>query len=266
MDVQLQELIDRIKKDGVASAEVSARSIIAEAEKKAASIIKEAELKADSIIRNAKSETERMEAASKDSITQAGRNLIISFRDGINRELSALVNAETEKAYDKDMLKKLVPETVKAWAANPEEGELSVILPAKDLKALETGFRTALKARISKGLEIKGDSSLSAGFRIGTKNGSSFYDFSAEEVASLFSSYLNPRTTELMKVAALSVKTTEEDFSEKKAAAPETKPAAEKKTPVKRTSAKTTAAKTSAKKAAPKKTAAKRTSAAKDNK
>lgn len=92
MDVQLQELIDRIKKDGVASAEVSARSIIAEAEKKAASIIKEAELKADSIIRNAKSETERMEAASKDSITQAGRNLIISFRDGINRELSALVN------------------------------------------------------------------------------------------------------------------------------------------------------------------------------
>ena len=113
------------------------------------------------------------------------------------------------------------------------------------MKALETGFITSFNARISKGLEIKGYSSLSAGFRIGTKNGSSFYDFSAEEVASLFSSYLNPRTTALMKVAALSVKTTEEDFSEKEAAAPKIKPAAEQETQVQRNSAKTTAAKLS---------------------
>ena len=36
MDVQLQELIDKIKKDGVASAEAAASDIIAQAEKKAA--------------------------------------------------------------------------------------------------------------------------------------------------------------------------------------------------------------------------------------
>ncbi|HAH61686.1 MAG TPA: V-type ATP synthase subunit E, partial [Treponema sp.] len=38
MDVQLQELIDRIKKDGVANAEKSSEKIIADAEKKAAEI------------------------------------------------------------------------------------------------------------------------------------------------------------------------------------------------------------------------------------
>ena len=119
MDVQLQELIEKIKKDGVASAESSAQKIIDEAEKKAASIIKEAEAKRDSIIKDAKAETERMEKASEDAIIQSGRNLIISFRDGINKELSALINAETEKVYDKDLLKKIIPETVKAWSANP---------------------------------------------------------------------------------------------------------------------------------------------------
>ena len=36
MDVQLQELIDKIRKDGVASATASAQNIIAEAEQKAA--------------------------------------------------------------------------------------------------------------------------------------------------------------------------------------------------------------------------------------
>ena len=38
MDVQLQELIDKIKKDGVASAQVEAAKIIEDAEKKAAGI------------------------------------------------------------------------------------------------------------------------------------------------------------------------------------------------------------------------------------
>lgn len=235
MDIQLQELIEKIKKDGVSSAETAARKIIADAEKKAASIVSDAELKADSIIKTAKAETERMEKASEDAIAQAGRNLIISFRDGINKELSAIVNSETEKAMDKDLLKKLIPETVKAWSANPDADDVSVLLPAKDLKALETSLKTALKAKISKGLVIKSDASLSAGFRIGSKNGSAFYDFSAEEVAALFSAYLNPKTTEIMKKAAAGIAEEEP----KPAAVEEKKPAASK--------AKKTAAKPAAK-------------------
>jgi len=128
MDVQLQELIDKIKKDGVASAESSAQKIISEAEKKAASIISDAEEKADGIVKNAKAETERMEKASEEAVIQAGRNLIISFRDSVTKELSGIVQAETTKAYDKDMLKKLIPETVKSWAANPDAKDLTVLL------------------------------------------------------------------------------------------------------------------------------------------
>ena len=202
MDVQLQELIDKIKKDGVATAENDAKKIIDEAEKKAQSIVKAAEEKADNIIKNAKSETQRMEKASEDAIAQAGRNLIISFRDGINKELSAIIAEETEKAYDKDMLAKLIPETVKAWAKDTSCDDLTVLLSEKDLKALEKNLGAALKDKIGKGVELKADSSLNAGFRIGTKDGSAFYDFSADEVAKLFASYLNPKTTEIMKKAA----------------------------------------------------------------
>ena len=211
MDIQLQELIDKIKRDGIANAETEKNRIISDAEKKAAAIVKEAEAKADAAIKAAKAETERLEKASEDAIAQAGRNLIISFRDGINKELQALVTAETEKAMDKDLLKKLIPDVVKAWAANPEAEGLSVLLPETDLKALETGFKTSLKAQLSKGLEIKSDSSLSSGFRIGSKNGEAFYDFSAEEVAGLFSAYLNPKTAELMKRAASSISVEEKN-------------------------------------------------------
>ena len=205
MDVQLQELIDKIKKDGVASAESSAAAIIAEAEKKAAAIISDAEAKAANIVATGKSETARMEKASVDAIRQAGRNLLLSFRDGVNAQLVAIVSAQTEGALSADALKAVVPEAVKAWAANTAAEDISVLLPAKDLAAVEASVQAALKAELAKGVELKADKSLSAGFRIGSKDGAAYYDFSAEAVADLFSAYLNPRTAAIMKDAAASV-------------------------------------------------------------
>ena len=70
------------------------------------------------------------------------------------------------------------------------------------MKALEKSLSTSLKAEIKKGLEIKPDSTLTAGFRIGVKNGAAFYDYSAESLAEMFAAYLNPKVAALMKVAA----------------------------------------------------------------
>lgn len=202
MDVQLQELIDKIKKDGVASAEARSAAIAAEAEKKAAAIIAEAEQEAASIKKTARAEAERLEKASIDAVRQAGRNLILEFRDGITAELSALVSEQTKAAYSADMLKTLIPETVKAWAQRPEAESLTVLLSEKDCAALESKLKADLKTLISSGVEVKSDAALSAGFRIGMKDGSAYYDYSADTVAALFSAYLNPRIASVMKEAA----------------------------------------------------------------
>ncbi len=202
MDVQLQELIDKIKKDGVATAESEAAKVIADAEKKAASIIADAQAKADELIKNSKNEIERMEKASEEAIVQAARNLLLSFKDSLVKELDGLIQAETAKAESKDVLAKLIPETVKAWAKNADASELSVLLSEKDLKELEKSLTSELKAEISKGLEIKPDKTLSAGFRIGVKNGAAYYDYSAEALAEMFAAYLNPKVAGLIKVAA----------------------------------------------------------------
>lgn len=202
MDVQLQELIDKIKKDGVGAAEASAQAIIADAEKRAEAIVAEAERKALENEKKAKAEAERLEKASIDAIKQAARNTILSFRDGINAELSALIQAETAKSYDDKLLKTLIPEVVKEWVKNPDAASISVLLSEKDTAALSSSLTAALKSEIAKGLEIKADSSLDAGFRISTKDGAAYYDFSSESVAALFSAYLNPKTAQIMKDAA----------------------------------------------------------------
>lgn len=202
MDEQLQELVDKIKKDGVQAAEKQAADIVAQAEKKAAGIVAAAEARADGIVKNATAETKRLEKASEDAITQAARNMLLSFRDGLVAELDKIVHDETEKAYSSDLLKRLVPETVKAWVSKSEADDISVLLSEDDLKSMESELKAALKAEIAKGLVIKADPTLSKGFRIGVKDGSAFYDYSAEELADMFGRYLNPRVASLMKAAS----------------------------------------------------------------
>lgn len=202
MDIQLQELIDKIKKDGVVTAEQQASEIIQKAEKKAADIIENAQKKSDDLIKNAKTEIARLEKASEDAVTQACRNMLLGFRESLVSELDSFIQSECAKSYSKDILKTLIPETVKAWCKNTDASELSVLLNKKDCDELESELKAALKAEISKGMEIKSDSTLSAGFRIGVNNGAAYYDYSAESIADLFSAYLNPRVADIMKKAA----------------------------------------------------------------
>lgn len=201
MDIQLQELIDKIKKDGVASADNEAKKIIDEAEKKAQAIIEDAQKKADDSVKAAKAEITRLEKASEDAITQACRNMLLGFKDSLVGELDAFVKSECAKTYSKDLLKTLVPETVKAWCKNADASELSVLLSEKDCKELEKEFKAALKDELAKGMEIKIDKSLDAGFRVGVNNGNAYYDYSAEAIADLFTEYLNPRVSAIMKNA-----------------------------------------------------------------
>ena len=128
----------------------------------------------------------KMEKASDEAIIQAGRNMLLSFKDSLIGELDGLIQAEPGKAESKSVLETLVPETVKEWAKNTDASELSVLLSEKDLKALEASLTSELKAEIAKGLEIKADKSMTAGFRIGVNNGAAFYDYSAESLAEMF--------------------------------------------------------------------------------
>jgi len=74
-----------------------------------------------------------------------------------------------------------------------------VLLPKPTLDKLEAFFAEKLAAQLKNGLEIKSDHNLSGGFRIAQKDGSAYYDFSAEAVAEMLSAYLNPQLAEILK-------------------------------------------------------------------
>jgi len=201
MEIQLQELIDQIKKDGVEAAEFEAKAIVDAANEQAEKIIADAQAQAERIILNAKTEEERMVKSGEDSIRQAGRNLLISFRESVARELKAIVGERVTDVYTSDALVQLVVKAVEGWASKPDAEDISVVMNSEDLKRFEKAILAALKDRMIKGVTLRANDNFDGGFRIAENSDGVYYDYSAEAVVDMLSNYLSPRVTELLKEA-----------------------------------------------------------------
>jgi V/A-type H+-transporting ATPase subunit E len=200
MDIQLQELIEKIKKEGIESAQADAAKLKAEAEAEAGRIIENAKKKAAVIVAQGEADRVRSEKAGVAAVEQASRNLVLAFKAEIQGLLDKIVREAVSSAYSVDVVKGILPDLVKNWAAKNTDS-LAVVLSGDDLAKLDDGFRSKLASKLKGGVDFKVGKSLDGGFHIAEKDGSAFYDFSAESVAALLSAYLNPKLAELVKDA-----------------------------------------------------------------
>ena len=201
MEIQLQELIDKIKKDGVESATAEAARVKRDAEAEAARIVAAAQKEAADIVSRGKADAERSEKAGAAALEQASRNLVLAFKGEIQALLDKLIGQATGSSYGEDTLKAALPELLKSWAAKGGDN-LAVLLPEGELAKIQRFFSEKLTGELWKGVELKSSRKLSAGFHISNKDGSVYYDFSAESVAELLSAYLNPKLAEILKVSS----------------------------------------------------------------
>jgi V/A-type H+-transporting ATPase subunit E len=201
MEIQLQELIDKIKKDGIESASQEASRLRSQAEAEAKRIVEAAQKEAEAFAARARADADRFEKAGIAAIGQASRNLILAFKGEIQGILDKVTARETAAAYNADVIKAALPEILKNWASRGSDS-LDILLPEAQLASLEGFFRDKLAAELKKGAELKPDRRLGAGFRIANRDGSAYYDFSADAVGDLLSAYLNPRLGEIVKTQA----------------------------------------------------------------
>ncbi len=201
MEIQLQELIEQIKKDGVDAAETRAEAIILSAKAEAEKIIADAKAQADKIMADAKSENAKTVKSGEDAIRQAGRNLLISFRESVTRELKSIISDNVNSAYSSDDFTKLIINAVECWAGKPEADDISVILTGDDLAKLEKTLLAELQTKMLGGVTLKANDNFDGGFRIAVNNGAVYYDYSAQAVTDMLSNYLSPKVTALLKEA-----------------------------------------------------------------
>jgi V/A-type H+-transporting ATPase subunit E len=201
MDTQLQELIETIKAEGVQTAEKQAEQIVASAEEKARQITGDAEKRAKQMLEGTRTEQAKLDQSGRETLKQAGRDLILGVQTRLVAMFTAVVNAAVGEAISADILENAIVAVVNAWSQGRDEA-LDVILAEADLSRLEQRLRSRLAERISAGTDIKPNNAVKTGFRVSTKDGALYYDFTVDSIADALSAYVGPRLTAVLKDAA----------------------------------------------------------------
>jgi len=193
MEAKIQELTDKIYKEGVEKGEVKAKEIVSEAEGKAAAIVKDATAQAEKIVADAKKQADELKTKTESEIKLSGAQAVSAIKNKIVSLVTAKVidDAATRALSDAGTLKEFISVVVSNWKASDGEApNLAVLLPAakqEELgRAFEAGASAALKADFSK--DIK------AGFKIGPADGSFKISLTDEDFQEFFKEYLRPRT------------------------------------------------------------------------
>lgn len=174
MELQIQDLVSSIKKDGIESANREAAQILAGAKAQAEKIVADARSEADKLRADAQAEIGVFKASAQLSAEQAKRDAVLAFRQEIGAELTKLLAQDTHKALDDKALAALITAALQGEDASAYAAEVASVTDA---------LKSELASELKAGLELRLSKKVHTGFRLCAKDGSGYIDCSDEELA-----------------------------------------------------------------------------------
>ena len=154
MELQIQDLVSSIRKDGIEAANAEAEAIISEAKKKAETIVADAKAEAKSVQEASEKEIGILKESAAISAEQAKRDAMLAFK-----LIHAVVSDEDVKNY------------------------------AVEVSEVNDSLKAELAEEIKNGLEIRPTKGVRAGFRLAAKDGSGYFDCSDDEIMQMLMPY-----------------------------------------------------------------------------
>ncbi len=199
MESKLQELTDKLYKEGLSKGKEEGEAILAKAKEQAAEILEEAKKEAQSIINKAHKEAEDFRTKVEGDVKMAGSQSIQATRKDIeNLMVSKLSDSKvTEALSDSDFLKGIIKAVAEKFS--PEDAmDLNVLLPEALKSKLEPFVSGELSKVLKGGITADFSKKIAGGFKIGPKDGSYFISFTDETFKELIGEYLRPATRKIL--------------------------------------------------------------------
>ena len=199
MENKLQELTDKLYKEGLSKGKEEGDAILANAQAKAEEIIKNAEVQAEAIIKKAGKEAEEYRTKVEGDVKMAAAQSIQATRKDIeNLMVGKLTGTQVSSALSSA---EFVKEIIKAVAGkfNAEESvDLNVVLPESLKSQLEPFVKEELAKELKGGVSAQFSKKIAGGFTIGPKDGSYFISLTDETFKNLISEYLRPAVRKIL--------------------------------------------------------------------
>ena len=189
----LEGLLQRIREEGTERANQEADQILAVARQQASNIVKEAEAEAKRILQEAESRVAQLSEAGRKAQEQAARDLVLAVRAELVGMLDRLIDRAGRDALTGEALQELILKASADCLAGDGGKHIEIHLNEKDLARLADSFVSQLKEELQAGVELKAHPGIQAGFRVGSRGGAMFYDFTAPALAEALASLLRPQ-------------------------------------------------------------------------
>ena len=192
-NTNLNDIIQKIKAEGIEEAERRSEEIIKEARLTASKILNKAGLDAEAITKEAEEEIRKKEGIGKMALEQAARDIILSIQTSLTEIFDSLIKREYQTVLSGKPLETVLIKLIEGWQKD-EMGELNIelLLSESDRNALLEGFLSKLNEEIKTGIELKAHPNIEKGFRVGVKGSHVYHDFTDEGLAEVLAEYLNP--------------------------------------------------------------------------
>lgn len=201
MQNKLQELTEKIYREGLEKGEQEANQLIENAKNSAQKIVDDAKAEAEQIIAKAQTDAADYKKRVETEINLSAKQVMGGLKKTITNLIEAkLFNASTIDALkDVDFVKQIITTAISQW--NPQSSEpvsLRVLVPADMGTNINEYFTNKAHAELNATVEFVADRGIKYGFKIGPQDGSYIVSFTEADFELLFREYMRPNIVTLL--------------------------------------------------------------------
>ncbi|MBU1070765.1 hypothetical protein KKD52_10125 [Myxococcota bacterium] len=193
----LNEVIEKLKREGIDAAKVDADRIKEKAEADAETTEIEAKAKAKALVNQAEAEAKKIRDQLQVEMERAAKIALAAFKSSVEKALvvpaidESLATLLTTPAH----MEKIIAEMIKGFAANNLKGaDLDVILPESMKDQLGSAFVAKMKLMTAGGaVNVLFDDNIRFGFKIGPGGEGFVFDLTDEGLREIFVKFVSPK-------------------------------------------------------------------------
>ena len=195
MNTKIQELTDKIYREGVEKGNEEAGRIIAEAQSQKQSMISEAEAEAKRIIAEAEKQASELKKNTEAELKLFAAQSVEALKSEVANLITGdVVSANVKAAMaDKAFMQQVILTLAKSWASQE-----ALTIQSSEANALARYFESNAKALLNQGVKIEKVAGKSTSFTILPADGSYKVTFGEEEFVAFFKDFLRPQLVEML--------------------------------------------------------------------
>ncbi|GCB33934.1 V-type ATP synthase subunit E family protein [Bacteroides faecalis] len=195
MENKIQELTDKIYREGVEKGNEEAQRLIVNAQEEAKKIIEDARKEAESIVASSRKSADELAENTKSELKLFAGQAVNALKSEIATIVTDKLVTDSVKDFtqNKDFLNAFIVALASKWSADEP-----IVISATDADSLKKYFAVHAKSLLDKSVTIQQVNGIKTLFTVSPVDGSYKVNFGEEEFMNYFKAFLRPQLVEML--------------------------------------------------------------------